>query len=95
MSYYLDIIEYFYGSDEYEYDDKDNEEYIFIEYIDPKPDYECPICYLSKKETDKKFCKLDCNHIFHEYCIEKWFFHKTNIEYIEYIECPYCKKILN
>lgn len=47
---------------------------------------ECAICY--KSNTKEKVCKLDCNHLFCNSCIKKW--------YMKNPSCPMCRNpILN
>ena len=43
---------------------------------------ECSICFDEIKGTDKK--KINCNHVFHEECIDKWFKRSH--------QCPLCRK---
>ena len=43
---------------------------------------ECSICFDDINENDKKI--LNCNHVYHEECIEKWF----SINH----QCPLCRK---
>ena len=43
---------------------------------------ECSICFEDINENDKNI--LNCNHIYHEKCIEKWF----SINH----QCPLCRK---
>lgn len=46
---------------------------------------ECIICYEEYKANDK--CRiLNCKHIFHQACIDKWLLENSNT-------CPLCKKI--
>lgn len=47
-------------------------------------DVKCCICMLDI-EKDNKYCKLDCEHSFHESCIKNWF---ENFNY----KCPICRK---
>jgi len=44
---------------------------------------DCPIC-LQPVQNDSVCRMLNCYHIYHSPCIEKWF--------IEYMNCPNCKK---
>jgi hypothetical protein len=43
---------------------------------------DCSICLNEIKEEDKK--KLNCPHVFHEECIDKWFQRSH--------KCPLCRK---
>jgi hypothetical protein len=43
---------------------------------------DCSICFDEIKEEDKK--KINCNHVFHEECINKWFKRSH--------KCPLCRK---
>ena len=42
----------------------------------------CSICFEDINENDKK--TINCNHVYHEKCIEKWF----SINH----QCPLCRK---
>lgn len=44
----------------------------------------CNVCYEDVKEGERVRCLLECTHIFHSICIEKWFHEKTI--------CPTCRK---
>ena len=44
----------------------------------------CNVCFEDVKEGERVRCLLECNHIFHSVCIEKWFHEKT--------VCPTCRK---
>lgn len=46
-------------------------------------DESCIICY---ENLSKCACKLKCDHIFHEYCIEKWIKQKNGVA-----TCPICR----
>jgi len=43
---------------------------------------DCSICFDEIKEEDQK--KLNCVHVYHEKCIEKWFKRSH--------QCPLCRK---
>lgn len=45
----------------------------------------CNVCYEDVKEGERVRSLLECTHIFHSVCIEKWFHEKTI--------CPTCRKI--
>jgi hypothetical protein len=45
-------------------------------------DKECSICLDEYNENDS-ITILKCNHYFHEYCLEDWFYKKEN--------CPLCR----
>ena len=43
----------------------------------------CSICLIDFKK-EEKIIKLNCNHMYHKECIEKWFLKNSN--------CPFCRK---
>ena len=45
--------------------------------------FECSICLENGNSRD--YVKLDCNHIFHFFCIYKWVKNKTTFS------CPLCR----
>lgn len=46
-------------------------------------DAECSIC-MCDMEPDEEIFELDCGHLFHKACLDRWFAEKTT--------CPQCKK---
>ena len=54
---------------------------IIIEYINVEED--CPICL---EKLDGKIGHLECNHYFHEKCLNQWVKKSTNKD------CPICRK---
>ena len=53
----------------------------------------CTICF---EEVENDFKKLNCNHVFHQKCLEEWFF-KTKPRLDEYDcyrsgTCPNCQE---
>ena len=54
----------------------------FISYVyNSVEEFDCSICIESIKKTDI-VAKLECNHIFHKDCIQKWFLNSYR--------CPNC-----
>ena len=51
---------------------------------------ECPICLIDI--TIEKTKKLDCGHIYHEYCIEKWIAFQNGAP--RRPSCPTCRIII-
>ena len=43
----------------------------------------CNICHEDVKEGERVYCLIQCKHVFHNICIEKWFKEKTI--------CPVCR----
>ena len=43
----------------------------------------CPICF-EKFRHDEEVCVLECNHVYHTHCIDKWGQKKQT--------CPICRK---
>lgn len=55
--------------------------------------FECKICY---DDEDKKYCKLNCGHIFHTKCIQESVNEKLDNNPEGFFKCPYCQtKYLN
>jgi len=53
---------------------------------------ECPVCLIDIKTEKTK--KLDCGHIFHEHCIEKWIAFQNGAPHRIKPSCPTCRIII-
>jgi hypothetical protein len=57
-----------------------------------KETIDCSICYEKVKSTEY-IRELNCNHVFHKKCIDKWLL--LSMKNKENINCPICRTVIN
>lgn len=55
-------------------------------------DINCCIC-CEKVKKSEYIRELNCNHLFHKKCIDKWLLY--SMKYKESVKCPICRQLIN